>query len=126
MMVTATRMPCGWCRRPCLKTCGWRLVVSTTKRPATRAISHPRPIDWALWPLHNPGRGHAGGGTQSSPAPPGPNNLQPDTTRCRAYTQGDNMLEWIEWGMHPDFLLTAGIIAVIGLVALVARRGDES
>ena len=38
------------------------------------------------------------------------------------------MPEWIEWGMHPDFLLTIGIIAVIGLVALVARlrRGDES
>lgn len=38
------------------------------------------------------------------------------------------MPEWIEWGMHPDFLLTAGIITVIGLAALVARlrRGDES
>lgn len=35
------------------------------------------------------------------------------------------MPEWIEWGMHPDFLLTIGIIAVIGLVALI-RRGDES
>ena len=28
------------------------------------------------------------------------------------------MPEWIEWGMHPDFLLTIGIIAVIGAVAL--------
>lgn len=37
------------------------------------------------------------------------------------------MPEWIEWGMHPDFLLTVGIIAVIAVVALVARlrRGDE-
>ena len=26
-------------------------------------------------------------------------------------TQGDSMPEWIEWGMHPDFLLTVGIIA---------------
>lgn len=34
------------------------------------------------------------------------------------------MPEWIEWGMHPDFLLTVGIIAVIAVVALV-RRGDE-
>lgn len=34
------------------------------------------------------------------------------------------MPEWIEWGMHPDFLLTIAIIATIGVVALF-RRGDE-
>lgn len=37
------------------------------------------------------------------------------------------MPEWIEWGLHPDFLLTIGIIATLGAIALVAlfRGGDE-
>lgn len=32
------------------------------------------------------------------------------------------MPEWIEWGMHPDFLLTIAIIAVVVLWVAPWRR----
>ena len=36
------------------------------------------------------------------------------------------MPEWIEWGMHPDFLLTLGAIAVVLLIVRPWRQeGDQ-
>ena len=36
------------------------------------------------------------------------------------------MPEWITWGLHPDFLLTLAVIAVVLLIARPWRQeGDQ-